>query len=226
MKFTLKAQGKKLSTFIRIYYPSALSRNIIINGKVIDYNKWDQDINQYGELKGTTCGENRYIGVKNIFEFYLTSGCTLQIVPRDAVSGMVRMEWTLKNFYADGGTTKFADRLSSLLGIHSSTVKVVSVYQGSLIINWEIIKDLDPFRVSKDFDSIKSSIKDTFASGLANLGAPILDVVQESSNIITDGRVSLPGYVPIVITNPGSTTTTTTTANGGTASSSNFIPSS
>ena len=32
MKFTLKSQGKNLGTKIRIYYPSALSRNIIIDG--------------------------------------------------------------------------------------------------------------------------------------------------------------------------------------------------
>lgn len=39
----------------------------------------------YGEIQRTTCGENRYIGVKNILEFYLTAGCTLQIAPRDAI---------------------------------------------------------------------------------------------------------------------------------------------
>jgi hypothetical protein len=46
----------------------------------------------------------------------------------------VRLNWTLEGFYADGGTTKFIDRLSSVLGIHASTVKVVSVYEGSAVI--------------------------------------------------------------------------------------------
>ncbi len=38
------------------------------------------------------------------------------------------MEWTMSKFYSNGGTTKFADRLSAALGIHASQVKVVSVY--------------------------------------------------------------------------------------------------
>lgn len=54
---------------------------------------------------------------------------------------MVRMEWTMSNFYASGGTTKFVDRLCAALGIHSSTMKIVSIYEGSLIINYNIVQD-------------------------------------------------------------------------------------
>jgi hypothetical protein len=52
---------------------------------------------------------------------------------------MVRMEWTMNQFYASGGTTTFADRLCAVLGIHASRMKVVSVYEGSLIINYNIV---------------------------------------------------------------------------------------
>ena len=38
-------------------------------------NEWDDSIRMYGKIQGTFCGENRFIGVKNILEFYLTSGC-------------------------------------------------------------------------------------------------------------------------------------------------------
>lgn len=41
-------------------------------------------------------------------------------------------------FFAEGGTTSFIDRLTASLGIHASTVKIVSVYEGSLIVNYEI----------------------------------------------------------------------------------------
>ena len=51
---------------------------------------------------------------------------------------MVRMEWSMEEFFADGGTTKFIDRLAGSLGIHASTIKVVSVYQGSLVVNYEL----------------------------------------------------------------------------------------
>lgn len=48
------------------------------------------------------------------------------------------MEWTMDAFFAEGGTTSFIDRLTASLGIHASTVKIVSVYEGSLIVNYEI----------------------------------------------------------------------------------------
>ena len=54
---------------------------------------------------------------------------------------MVRMQWTMNQFFASGGTTTFADRLCSVLGIHASSMKVVSVYEGSLIINYNIVQD-------------------------------------------------------------------------------------
>ena len=48
------------------------------------------------------------------------------------------MEWTMKDFFAKGGTTKFIDRMTASLGIHASTIKIVSVYEGSLVVNYEI----------------------------------------------------------------------------------------
>jgi hypothetical protein len=48
------------------------------------------------------------------------------------------MEWTEDEFFANGGTTEFSDRLAASLGIHVSTIKVVSVYTGSLVVNYEI----------------------------------------------------------------------------------------
>ena len=49
----------------------------------------------------------------------------------------------MEDFFADGGTTQFIDRLTASLGIHASTVKIVSVYEGSLIVNYEILVDDD-----------------------------------------------------------------------------------
>lgn len=54
------------------------------------------------------------------------------------------MEWTMDAFFAEGGTTKFIDRLAGSLGIHASTIKVVSVYKGSVVANYEISVSEDP----------------------------------------------------------------------------------
>ena len=51
------------------------------------------------------------------------------------------MEWTFEEFFAAGGTTTFVDRVAGSLGIHASTIKIVSVYQGSLVVNYNIIDD-------------------------------------------------------------------------------------
>jgi len=51
------------------------------------------------------------------------------------------MQWDLESFFADGGTTTFADRMAASLGIHASTLKVVGVYEGSVICDYEISPD-------------------------------------------------------------------------------------
>lgn len=56
---------------------------------------------------------------------------------------MVRMEWTMNEFFSNGGTTKFVDRVAGSLGIHASTIKVVSVYDGSVVLNYDIVVDSD-----------------------------------------------------------------------------------
>merc|ERR1712176_353236 len=58
-------------------------------------------------------------------------GVTLKT--RDAIASSVRIEWTLEEFYADGGTSALIDRLASVLGIHASRVQVLEVYEGSVV---------------------------------------------------------------------------------------------
>jgi len=55
------------------------------------------------------------------------------------------MEWTMADFYADGGTTKLIDRISASLGIHASSIKIVGVYEGSLIVDYNIYVAGDSF---------------------------------------------------------------------------------
>jgi hypothetical protein len=53
------------------------------------------------------------------------------------------MEWTMDEFFDNGGTTAFVDRVAGSLGIHASEIKVVSVYEGSLVLNYDITPDED-----------------------------------------------------------------------------------
>jgi hypothetical protein len=40
----------------------------------------------------------------------------------------------------NGGTTTFVDRLAAVLGIHVSSIKVVGVYEGSLVVDYNIFQ--------------------------------------------------------------------------------------
>lgn len=53
------------------------------------------------------------------------------------------MEWTMDEFFSNGGTTTFVDRLVASLGIHASTVKVVGVAPGSVVVDYEITPSED-----------------------------------------------------------------------------------
>lgn len=183
---------------IGIPYPNAGSYSLLIDDVVQEYTPWDAEISQYAELPGRKCGENRYVSVQNIFEFYLTTGCEIKIIPRDAIQSFVRMEWTMDEFYASGGVVSFTNRVAAALGIHASTIKTVSVYEGSLVVEFIILADIDECTVSdediednnytqEEVDDLEEECRngqlevteDKLAQAMVSettwLGAPILD---------------------------------------------------
>ena len=48
----------------------------------------------------------------------------------------IRMEFTVNEFFAQGGVVTFADRMAAVLGIHAADIKVVAVYEGSTIVDF------------------------------------------------------------------------------------------
>lgn len=133
----------------------------------------------------------------------------------------------MDEFFDNGGTTAFVDRVAGSLGIHASEIKVVSVYEGSLVLNYDITLDEE-----SDFslEEIEEKQTEQFATGAMDLGAPILDVEvavskaddtssatsssSSSSNtrakIISGGVVTAAGYEPITITKSVNTASTQT----------------
>lgn len=100
---------------------------------------------------------------------------------------MVRMEWSVDEFFSNGGTTAFIDRVSGSLGIHASEIKVVSVYEGSLVINYDVVMEDDGYSNSSSTSTstttnaeklaaIKSKQIEAYSTGSMDLGAPISDV--------------------------------------------------
>ena len=143
-------------------------------------NAWDASIQQPSLIKGAKggfCGENRYVGVINILEFFLNKGCSVLIMPIDSIQSSVRMNWTLNEFFKDGGTTKFTDRIAASLGIKIANVKVVSIYEGSVVVDYQIVEDkLKTLSSSGGIDKIQNNLAKMLTSKTINLGAPILNV--------------------------------------------------
>ena len=221
LRFYLKGVQAQGSMVLRILYSNAGSRAVLKAGEEISYNAWDDTTRAFGVItrdKKMGCGENRYL-FTNILEFYLTEGCELNVTPRDAIQTMVRMEWTTDQFFAEGGTTTFAQRLAGSLGIHMSTVKVVSVYQGSLVVNYELAStEEEPLKL----EEIQSLQTQKFATGNVDIGAPILDVAitkapslqpkgvstvdEVPESIVKDGQVTATGFPPVVLVPTASNT--------------------
>lgn len=108
----------------------------------VDNNAWDDKIQKQGVISKTKgCGENRFVGIENYLEFWIEPGCNLKIYPKDSIQAKVRMDWSMAEFFADGGTTRFVDRLASSLGIDTFRIKVVSIYEGSVVVDFAIEKE-------------------------------------------------------------------------------------
>jgi len=116
----------------------------------------------------------------------------------------------MEEFFANGGTTTFMDRIAGSLGIHASTIKIVSVYEGSTAVDYVIEND-DTTALAATQDKQT----ELFATNNMDLGAPILDVQVTVTNVndtatssatttptsvVSNGMVTADGYDPIIIT--------------------------
>lgn len=150
------------------------------------------------------CGENRFVGVLNYLEFIITPFCRVDLVPVDSISSNVRMAWTMDEFYSAGGTTSFIDRVSAALGIHASQVKVVAVYTGSVVVDYQVTVDedtTDSTAAASELRALTASLETLVEEdSITVFGAPIL-----SASVAGTTKVEDPTY------NPTAPTTATTT---------------
>jgi hypothetical protein len=162
---------------IRIPYPVAGSIQITANGKKKSYTPWDEELGRNGPLTKTKgCGENRFVGIENFLEFYITSNCLIEIEPKDSIMTKVRMDWSLSEFYSDGGTTRFVDRMAASLGIAANRIKTVAIYEGSVIVDFVIEADEGETaeEAASSLAAIKTQITIQVESGELDIGAPIM----------------------------------------------------
>ena len=133
-------------------------------------------------------------------EFYITPGCAIKVEPRDAIMTKVRMNWTLAEFYADGGTTRFVDRMAASLGIPSYRIKTLAVYSGSVVVDFVVEADDQVEETYEEASASLAAIQNVLVTkandGTMDLGAPVLEIkaeiqmAQEPPPVVPTGAIS------------------------------------
>lgn len=182
MRFVLRANIGAIK--IKIPYSNAGAYTVFANSVEKAYTPWDSRLGRHGELSKTKgCGENRFVGVENFLEFYITTDCEIRIVPSDSIMIAVRLNWTLAEFYADGGVTTFTDRMAAVLGVHASQIKTVAVYEGSVIIEFAVSANPDDEQPERSLNDVQRRFSDIVESKSQVLGAPIFEAVSNGKFI-------------------------------------------
>lgn len=187
---------------LKVHYWNAGSYEVYADGRLIEPTPWDKKIGAASELTGYRgCGENRYVGVQNFLEFMMTPYCLIEIKPVDKILSNVRMDWTMEEFYAAGGVTSFADRVAGALGIHASQMKVVAVYTGSLVVDFEIEADDSSEDGAADLRSIETNLNTMVQEGDSSFGGPILSASTNGEAVVEDPTYN-PAAAPAVTATP------------------------
>jgi hypothetical protein len=147
--------------------------------------------------------------VQNFLEFILTPGCEVTIKPEDAILCNVRMQWTMAEFYASGGTTSFTDRVAGALGIHASQIKTVAVYTGSVVVDYIIEADTES---DTDIDRQLRTITRNLNTLVKNndstvFGAPILSANTDGEAIVEDVTYNPQANVNNIVNEDGTVST-------------------
>ncbi len=127
-------------------------------------------------LAGNVCGENFWQHGANELHFTLLSapGCSITLKTKQSIALSFRVEMTVNEFYSNNGETQFIDRLAASLGISQSRIRIVGVYEGSVVIESQIAEDPTAAATSEgdsiaEIENISQSIQD-MANGGALLG--------------------------------------------------------
>ena len=90
---------------VRVLFDNVGSKTVSANGIVVQPQQYDDNTRQPRPLDRWVCGENRFVAIQNYLEFYITPGCEIFVEPNNSIQGTVRMDWTLEEFFASGGST-------------------------------------------------------------------------------------------------------------------------
>jgi hypothetical protein len=71
-KFTLYSDSTKRGMMVTVPYADAGAFKVYKEDRTLAHpTDWDHSIEQWAVPTGKYCGENRYVGVKNVLEFWI-----------------------------------------------------------------------------------------------------------------------------------------------------------
>ncbi len=120
---------------MRIDYTNPQAMQVFLNGKLKDPNPMDNGVMM--PLQGDACGENRWDPVNAVLEFTLQGGdgaCELELKTLQSLQVTMRMDSSIDDFFASKGEVAFIERLALQLGIPTNRIKVVGIWQGSVVV--------------------------------------------------------------------------------------------
>ena len=106
--------------------------------------------------------------------------CRFSVKMINSIQASVRLQWTLTEFYAAGGSTSFVDRLAASLGIHASTIKIVSVWEGSVNVEYGIVSATGD---DAELQQIKTILTNKLKNDEIDFGAPVLSNTIQTEDI-------------------------------------------
>ena len=79
---------------------------------------------------------------------------------------------------------KFQDRMAAVLGIHKGDLKVVQVYEGSVIIEFQVFAEEGDENPLATLQLLEQKFIDTAPTLGDSLGAPVMQIVTSGGTII------------------------------------------
>lgn len=96
----------------------------------------------------------------------------------------IRLEFPMAEFFTGGGVTSFIDNMAGVLGIHKADLKVVSVYEGSTIIDFQVISNFIE-EIPLNLETVQQTFETFVSTADVFMGSTLLSAVSSGIPIVT-----------------------------------------
>lgn len=202
---------------IWIYYPVANAITVMANNKISNDSilaTSDEDVLN----RKTICGANKYFYKNGTVAFIVTGGndCQVRVSLNSNVQITARLVVSITTFFNNGGVATFVDRMCSFLNISTNRMKVVGVYEGSAIVDFNVLPQdsgstndtatpRDPVADQTELQSVLDRATSLGTGNTVDLGplGAVGSMSGQMTIINTDGSI----YNPSTANNDGQKTT-------------------